>query len=170
MKNFIRIGLILSLCVGCGSAEELPNDVQLLVSKRNAAIAKIDHTFIEELEKLKVKYTKAGELESANATVALIDKFRVEEFPEPSLSELPKEVYGKSFNWSLNGRNEGNRLIIFEGGNGTFGGKAITWKKISGRKVRLAFKDGNTEIEWSPDYQTFSGIEQGREVIGRQIE
>src|SRR5690606_728690 len=40
------------------------------------AMLKIDRSYLAELEKLKVKYTKAGNLDAANAIVALIERVR----------------------------------------------------------------------------------------------
>ncbi|MEP2777164.1 MAG: hypothetical protein ABJQ29_15095 [Luteolibacter sp.] len=166
MKCFIFILFFIYMTVGLGSGEELPGDVQRLFDKRNEAVTKIDRIFVNELEKLKLKYTRNGDLDSAISIVALIEKFRIEEDDFEPLSE----VYGKSFSWSVNGEDYGNRIIIFEGGSGTFGGMAITWKKISERKVRLSFASGNPEIEWSPDCKSFSGMERGGRVVGRLIE
>jgi hypothetical protein len=72
MKNFICICFLSSLSVAFSLEKEFPSDVQWLVSKRNEAVARIDQTFVEELGKLKVKYTKAGDLENANTVAALI--------------------------------------------------------------------------------------------------
>jgi hypothetical protein len=53
---------------------EFPSDAQWLISKRAEAIANIDQRFIEELEKLKIQYTKAGDLENANLLLDLINQ------------------------------------------------------------------------------------------------
>ena len=152
--------------------EELPIDIQSLLNKRNQAVAKIDQTLVQELEKLKVKYTKAGELDLANATVALIENYKTNEPNAGNLPVFPNEIFGKSFSWTANGRNDGNRLIILEGGKGTFSGNAITWMKINGRKLRLNFANGSSEIEWSNDGKSFMGTDANRRsnVSGRLIE
>jgi len=53
---------------------ELPHAVRTLVEKRQDAISRIDNVFVQELEKIKVNYTKAGDLESANMVAELIKK------------------------------------------------------------------------------------------------
>ena len=74
MKKYLRQCCLPLLLTALVSAGELPDDVQRLIDKRGEAIAQIDLKFVKELEKLKTKYTKAGDLDSANAIVALIEK------------------------------------------------------------------------------------------------
>lgn len=64
------------LAAGCSLVfgKELPSDVKALGTQQAAAALKIDRSYIQELEKLKVKYTKQGDLDTANAIVALIEK------------------------------------------------------------------------------------------------
>jgi hypothetical protein len=59
-----------SFCTLTGA--ELPHQVRALVEKRQSAINKINLAFIQELEKIKVDYTKAGDLENANLVAGLI--------------------------------------------------------------------------------------------------
>lgn len=75
MRNFTYVCAIISLLAGWSSGEELPREVERLISKRNEAVTKIDRTMVEELEKLKLQYTKDGDLEAANKTVELIDLY-----------------------------------------------------------------------------------------------
>ena len=51
---------------------EMPHGIQTLIDKRKEAIRKIDKVFIEELEKVKTAYVKAGDLEKANLAAELI--------------------------------------------------------------------------------------------------
>jgi hypothetical protein len=74
MKYLIRISSISLLLAAILAGSELPSDVQNLITKRDEAIEKIDVTFVRELEKLKIKYTKLGDLDSANRIVDLIAK------------------------------------------------------------------------------------------------
>lgn len=52
--------------VGLSSEPELPFDAKRLIQKRDTAFNRINEGLKRELEKLKVKYTKRGDLESAN--------------------------------------------------------------------------------------------------------
>jgi hypothetical protein len=70
--NAVPVVLLMPLMCFVAFGAELPSDVQRLFEQRNNAIQKIDVKFTEELDKLKVKYTKAGDLESANAILDLI--------------------------------------------------------------------------------------------------
>jgi hypothetical protein len=65
--------LISSISYICGS--ELPNDAIELVKKRDKAVKAIDERLVDELDKLKLNYTRKGDLDSANAIVALIEQY-----------------------------------------------------------------------------------------------
>ena len=73
----IPILLVFSL-MSHASGSEVPNDARLLLEKRDEAVKAIDRRLVEELEKLKVAHTKRGDLESANAVVALIKKYKTD--------------------------------------------------------------------------------------------
>jgi hypothetical protein len=72
MNKATYICFVFVLSVTFGAPGDLPSDVQWLLSKRSEAVQKIDRTFIKELKKFKVKYTKAGDLNSANIVNRLI--------------------------------------------------------------------------------------------------
>jgi hypothetical protein len=173
MKPLKYIFFITSLSFGAISGNELPPDVQRLVSQRDAAVSKIDRVFVDQLDKLKVQYTKEGNLEAANATVTLIKKFRIVEDKEDNQSESLSDIFGKTFSWSADGKDAGNRLILLEGGKGTFAGKAITWEHIEKRNIRITQSDGVIEeTMWSADYKSFTGRSgrRGQVLAGKLIE
>jgi hypothetical protein len=62
--------LVLALPISFGA--EMPQGIQTLIDKRQDAIGKIDKMFIQELEKVKIAYVKAGDLEKANLAAELI--------------------------------------------------------------------------------------------------
>jgi len=64
--------VILAQTCSASFGAELPQQVQRLTKKRQAAINKINDAFVNELEKIKTNYTKAGDLENANLVAALI--------------------------------------------------------------------------------------------------
>ena len=68
----IILAAIVSLIVVPQAAEKLPSDVQILVDQRAVAALKIENSFSQELEKLKVDYTKQGDLDMANGIASLI--------------------------------------------------------------------------------------------------
>jgi len=68
-RNFFVITILSTLSLYA----EIPKEAQRLVDSRERAIDKIDEKFIKELEKIKVVYTKKGNLDAANAIVALIN-------------------------------------------------------------------------------------------------
>ena len=63
--------LIVLICIPSLRAE-LPEEAQRLIDMRKEAIEKIDKKFTDELEKIKITYTKRGDLDSANAILDLI--------------------------------------------------------------------------------------------------
>ena len=72
---------------------ELPHQVQALVEKRQSAISKINVVFIQELERIKINYTKAGDLDNANLVAGLITQAKQDDF----LTEKPlkEQLVGK---------------------------------------------------------------------------
>jgi hypothetical protein len=119
------------------SANDLPEDVQRLISKRDLAIAQIDIRFVEELDKLKVKYTKAGDLDAANAIVSLIEKTPV---------KVMDNVPAKEAHLSLDGK------WLYRRGSATEGG---TECRISGRYLirpngrhKIEQKEGQVTIDF----------------------
>lgn len=77
LLNSVAVIFLMPLICFVAFGAELPPDVQRLVEQRNNAIQNIDKKFAEELDKLKVRYTKAGELDSANTIVNLIETINV---------------------------------------------------------------------------------------------
>ena len=61
----IPLLVIASLIRVAWSEEVLPADVRRVIEQRDAAIAKIDKIYLQELEKVKLRYTKEGKLDVA---------------------------------------------------------------------------------------------------------
>jgi len=57
------------------SAGDIPDDARSLIEKRDEAVARIDLILVGELEKLKIKYTQLGDLDSAVNIVGLIEHY-----------------------------------------------------------------------------------------------
>lgn len=89
----------LLLLITLVSASELPDDVQRLIDKRSEAVAQINLKFVRELEKLKIKYTKAGDLDSANAIVALIEKT-----PVKDVNSVPADPEFDGTSWAFHNK------------------------------------------------------------------
>lgn len=71
MLKMLAIALL-----GTITAAALPYEVTELRNKRDAKVAEIDRVYLDELEKLKTNYVKAGNLEVANAIRDIIDGMR----------------------------------------------------------------------------------------------
>ena len=73
LKSLIATFLPLALISTISFGAELPQEARRLIDARAKAIENIDKQFVGELEKIKIAYTKKGDLESANAIVNLIN-------------------------------------------------------------------------------------------------
>ncbi len=71
-RTVTLIAMFLTQAYSVSFGAGLPYQVQRLVEKRQQAISKIDNSFVDELEKIKTNYTKAGDLENANLVAELI--------------------------------------------------------------------------------------------------
>ncbi len=93
---------------------ELPKEAQELIAKRNAAVQKVETTFIGELTKLMVKYTKNGDLETANEIAEIIRShpFQIVEDGAATPSAMMK-IAGK---WVSD--SDQSRWVFFEDGSG----------------------------------------------------
>lgn len=70
----VALALVISTQLSTLFGAELPQAVRTLVEKRQEAISRIDNIFVQELEKIKTNYTKAGDLEMANMVAELINQ------------------------------------------------------------------------------------------------
>lgn len=94
----IILSVTLSLMTFTLADKPLPSDVHKLVEQRKSAIAKIEQTFLQELEKLKLDYTKKGDLETANRIASLITGEGGESLPNTK-EEL--QAYLTDTKWDL---------------------------------------------------------------------
>ena len=117
--------------------EPLPPDVQRVVDQRTAAIAKIDTIYRQELEKLKVNYTKQGNLAAANVIVGLLQGER----PTGSQAEESVEDFLKG-EWFYQWDGESKKY------KRSFNATAMIDK--DGVRYSWNFKDGLVVIEWGP--------------------
>ena len=76
--------------------DSIPSDLSLLQERRGRQIEKIDSTYKKELLKLREKYTKRGDLDTAN----LIDSILKNKFPlAQSFTNLAKDLVGTKWTW-----------------------------------------------------------------------
>ncbi|MDQ8189190.1 hypothetical protein [Roseibacillus persicicus] len=60
----------------------IPDDLERLNLQRERKIAEVNRIYLRELEELKVRYTKEGDLEMANKILAVISSFELKEEDE----------------------------------------------------------------------------------------
>jgi hypothetical protein len=95
MKTFV---LFLFL-IGITHADQIPSDVQNLLDKRNSAVRVLDKRLVEELEKLKINYTRKGDLDAANAIVELIGKYNTDGVDENVDKDMKATLIGTKWVW-----------------------------------------------------------------------
>ena len=133
-------------------ASELPSDAKSLLIKRHHAVEKIDQKLTQELEKLKVSYTKRGDLDSANAIVLLMAK--VDSKDGGSLAgKLSMEDYLVGTTWTWYKR---EKITLLANGKARWshnGKEVFTWSVLSqtsrtisgktstGNRYRIAFNE-----------------------------
>ena len=71
-QTYIICALLLGAHIG--KAGEIPSEVKSLSERRDEKVKGIDRIYTKELEKLKLKYTKRGDLDGANTVVSIINK------------------------------------------------------------------------------------------------
>ena len=91
MKDAFSIILFFLVLSSVGAAE-LPFELKRLNEQRERKIAEIDIVYKQQLEKLKTKYTKAGNLEAANQVVDTLQR----------LNPVAKEMLSGT-RWSMDG-------------------------------------------------------------------
>lgn len=111
----------------------------MTVDNRQSAINKVDETYAKELEALKIRYTKRGDLGNANKISALVEKARdamplSAQFVEHLLDgewyyTWGKKVYPRSFR---------NGKVVTEEG------KVLSWT-LEDRLVTIDWEDGGFE-------------------------
>jgi len=148
MKKLNSTILVISLLISNIVAEpSLPYDIKQLIHKRELAIKKIDFKYLVELENLKVKYTKSGNLEVAN----LINRIIIDLKPDSgnlTAQTVYHEIVGKwefeykgkkrSFEFMSNSKFTGQYLVDGK----RFSGK---WR-VNGKKIGLSDENAKLRI------------------------
>jgi len=109
MKQAIRILVtILAVCPAFGA--EIPPELERLNAQRARQFSEIDKVYMSQLELLKIKFTKAGNLDAANQVVAILEKM------------APAKEADKETRWIWGG---GGELVLYPSGIATH----TVWKK-----------------------------------------
>ena len=148
--------------------EPLPPNVQRLIDQRAAAIAKIDKQYVQELEKIKVFYTKQGNLEGANVVVDLIKQISPQ-VRITSAADLKTFLMGTVWHWSSSPTGSAPVKLEFYG-DGTYNiavdSKRHPWVAQSPTTVQIV--EGT--VLFSSDYESFvAEVSGGQKRYGRKI-
>jgi hypothetical protein len=124
MKHAICI-LVTFLAIWPTFGAEIPPELERLNEQRARQISEIDKVYMRQLELLKTKFTKAGNLDAANQVVAILDKM------------APAKEADKETRWVWSG---GGELVLHPNGVATH----TVWKK-NGKWSKDA--DGSIRLE-----------------------
>lgn len=144
--------IIVLLTFHAGAADEdLPYDIAALQSKRDTKVIEIDRAYVRELEKLKIKYTKLGELETANKIVAMITEIHA---ANPAMIRKVNEAVEKLIgSWVR--ANHGLSYDIKPDGTATHGKESGRW----------SVENNVLEIKWQNGYGALIKLGQkGRSI------
>lgn len=121
-----------------GIAGELPYEVTQLIQKRERAVSQIDKRFSEELESLKIKYTKQGNLSAANAVARLLGEqdAKQDQAKDPIVGDWDFFYQGKKRKYRF--KEDGTFAGEFPVSGNAFSG---TWK-VNGTKILLETNGG----------------------------
>ena len=141
----------------------LPKQVESLIKQRSEAMRKIDDTYCRELKRLKIVYTKKGDLDTANAILNLIGKIESEGFDS--------EILNKKWTWRTARENAGNWFKLNSDGTGVFSAsQSIRWRKTGLLSIEMTFvakRGKKATLEWSEDRSRYSGIGlTGAKIMG----
>jgi hypothetical protein len=114
-------------------AQNLPSDVSRVIAQRDAEIKKINQRCVIELERLKVSYTKRGDLKNALLVDNVIKEMKI---PHHIVGNWMFVYEGRSFPYMF--REDGS----ISGNYVTGGGFNGTWK-AEGDKVVIRREDGS---------------------------
>jgi hypothetical protein len=170
MKHAIRVLVtILAICPAFGS--EIPPELERLNEQRASKIAEIDKVYMSQLESLKIKFTKAGNLDAANQVVALINATAAagnattttggdNQKKSPPANSL--EVLLKSKIWTYKSGDSACHWTFLDGQRITSDGwsKPSKWETKNNSQLIIHYGDGNT---CTFDFKDFSN----KEVLGK---
>lgn len=152
MKPFLTI-LRSCILLSCAFGDDLPFELKRLNEQRDRKIAEINRIYKQQLEELKTKYTKEGNLDAANQVVSILDQLDPAAEPEEetrwewgSGGELVLRPNGVATHtiWKRNGkwRRGDDGLIRLESDSG----KAFTIRIEGDLGHVLGLRDGKRTI------------------------
>ena len=167
-KTISLIVAILTQTYSTSFGAEQPRQLQILIEKHQEATGKVDKAFFEELQKLKTNYTKAGDLESANAVVAVIEGKSV----APQSIEKHASLHNKIVNttWEYHHKSATVTFDLKESnllrGRGTWGD--AKWRVISDNEIIIEHTSGAKMVmTFDKLFRSFSGHDwDGSKVTG----
>jgi hypothetical protein len=111
--------------------------VQNLIKKRDEAVSQIDITFVRELEKMKLKYTKLGDLESANKIVDLIARHAIK-----VVDGTPADPEFEGTKWEFHNKSGRLGFLEFQAG-GKVKSKEYpnsSWQRVDKDTIRFQYE------------------------------
>ena len=155
---------------------ELPYEAKQLIHKRDITFIRINKGLKRELTTLKVKYTKRGDLESANKIAEYIKELqKISEREERD--DLIDSIVGVKWSWYDDGTHAPkgrDSIVLYANHTGLHTHTSFTWEKTGDRQITLTSKKDRRKavITWDKDLKKYSGRDfDGRSrVRGELIE
>lgn len=125
------IASIIALCPAFGA--EIPPELERLNAQRARQISEIDKIYMGQLELLKIKFTKAGDLDAANQVAAILKKM------------APVEEADRETHWEWG---SGGQLVLRQDGvaTHTVWTKNGKWRREADGTIRLESSSGRVFI------------------------
>jgi hypothetical protein len=153
--NIITACLSILLVMNC-MGNELPPEAKRLEQQRNEAVLKIDTNYSKELEKIKLMYTKRGDLEAANAIKELIDNVNVVVTKKLDTS-FPESIISKRWSWITPVTS--GQIVFNDNNKAKFNWGELTWRITGKHEITLEARDGNTSvITFNEDLTKYTGM------------
>lgn len=150
------------------SGADLPRKLQLLVEKHQDAVKRVDKVFLDELEKLKTSYTKAGDLDAANAVVGIIEGIPSIPEPDKKIKKLRDEITNTTWNYHHN-----SAIVTFDFKEANLVRARnvwadARWRVISDSEVIIEHSSGAKMVmTFEEDFRSFYGHDwDGSRVTG----
>ena len=135
--------LSFALVQGSVSAQSLPKDAQDLLKKQQESILRLNDTLNRELEKVKVRCMKDGNLEGANAVAALVknpENLPVDDAADPLVGTV----------WSFQGvnRQKINEFTFLKAGKVKCESeyKTATWRRLDKNNILFDYGGDDSHI------------------------
>ena len=141
-------------------AAETPPEIEALQAQRSRKIDEINRIYRQELEKIKLKYTKLGNLDSANIADALIKSLDTEKPAEKDAEKPAEKRVEKDTRWIWG---SGGELVLKRDGSASHSqwNSPGTWVRKDDDTILLDGPFGSIRITFKDEIGTAVHVASG---------